>query len=188
MDSAALLFCCHVCCHTAHCFKPFVNPTDTAASNCGLHILWGWAGGCGGAAVLSLLFLFGKRPLKTWNKRPEYITYSFIYLVQMLIDYLGQESTGRVWIWTFTESPVVHCWHFFLPLFFFLLLSDFVLLELVFNYPIAEGQNPISRQSHFQDAGEAWMWAHGRWRVAGKGQQRWHLTLLNKLKVFSLSG
>lgn len=51
-------------------------------------------------------------------------------------------------------------WHFSRSLFFYICPCS-----PIFNYPIGERQSRIPRQSHFQEAGEAWMWAHGSRRV-----------------------
>lgn len=55
-------------------------------------------------------------------------------------------------------------------------LSSFFLFALAVLFsiiPLLERQSRIPRQSHFLEAGEAWMWAHGSRRVAAEEAGIW---------------
>lgn len=60
-------------------------------------------------------------------------------------------------------------WHLFflIPFFLFALAVPFSII------PLGERQSRIPRQSHFQEAGEAWMWTHGSRRVAAEEAGIW---------------
>ena len=80
-----------------------------------------------------------------------------------LVEY-HYKSTGRMLIQTVYKKPgsILSLPHF---LFFF------VFAVAIFNYPTGKRQSWISRQSNFQDAVEAWIWAHRSRRASGRGKK-----------------